>query len=443
VTLIPEIEAPGHALVISQWKPELGLDDLSMLNISYPETIPNMRSIWNTFLPWFQSKVVHIGADEYDPSLVGEYTRFVNLLNQFIGQKSGKSVRIWGTFTPQEGANVSTDVSIQHWTMGADNPYFDYIQRGYEVLNSADAFYVVGGWSEGYPQVLNKTTVFHGNPANGGPFAPNIFDIRNASNNPARDNPMILGQAAAFWNDNGPNATTVIEAYYALRDVLPALGDKQWGGNVTANEYDTIFDDLHTVIPGQNLDQSIPSKSDTILHYRFDAMDKSSSVVRDFSGNGYDGIVRGCQVINSSIHFADGCYLETPLASKGRNYTLSFWVKPTSTKPGTLFDGPESVLMDGNGAISNITLVSGGNPYSLNYSLPRDEWTHVKLVGRGDSTLLAVTNEKSETETMEFLTYFGTLFLVWVPVSVVAPLARIGEGFTGFVRDIVLHASAA
>lgn len=36
VTVIPEIEAPGHALVIAQWKPQLGLkDDLSLLNISY------------------------------------------------------------------------------------------------------------------------------------------------------------------------------------------------------------------------------------------------------------------------------------------------------------------------------------------------------------------------------------------------------------------------
>lgn len=71
VTIIPEIEAPGHALVITQWKPELGLtDDLSLLNISNPDTIPTMQTIWKTFLPWFHSKVVHIGADEYvDASL--------------------------------------------------------------------------------------------------------------------------------------------------------------------------------------------------------------------------------------------------------------------------------------------------------------------------------------------------------------------------------------
>lgn len=45
VTIIPENKAPGHALVIVQWKPQLGLEDLSMLNISHPETIPTLETI--------------------------------------------------------------------------------------------------------------------------------------------------------------------------------------------------------------------------------------------------------------------------------------------------------------------------------------------------------------------------------------------------------------
>lgn len=62
VTIIPEIEAPGHALVISQWKPELAIDSsIDLLNISYPDTIPTMKTIWKTILPWCHSKVVHIG----------------------------------------------------------------------------------------------------------------------------------------------------------------------------------------------------------------------------------------------------------------------------------------------------------------------------------------------------------------------------------------------
>lgn len=75
VTLVPEIEAPGHALVFTQWKPELALEGQNdLLNITYPDTIPQMESIWSTFLPWFNSKVVHIGADEYvDTALSDKY----------------------------------------------------------------------------------------------------------------------------------------------------------------------------------------------------------------------------------------------------------------------------------------------------------------------------------------------------------------------------------
>lgn len=74
VTIVPELEMPGHALVISQWKPELGIrTDISLLNISNPDTIPTVETIWKTFLPWFHTKTVHIGADEYvDESLTKE-----------------------------------------------------------------------------------------------------------------------------------------------------------------------------------------------------------------------------------------------------------------------------------------------------------------------------------------------------------------------------------
>lgn len=115
VTIIPEIEAPGHALPIVQWKPELGLSpDLSLLNISHPDTIPTMKTIWSTFLGWFDSKTVHIGADEYTGE-VGDYNYFVNEMAEFLRKNGSKTVRIWGTFPPKpDYDNISKDVTIQH-----------------------------------------------------------------------------------------------------------------------------------------------------------------------------------------------------------------------------------------------------------------------------------------------------------------------------------------
>lgn len=188
--------------MIAQWKPELALDeDASLLNIRYhtfaicfmqsssfpdshPDTIPTMKTIWQTFLPWFHSKTVHIGADEYDSSLADDYITFVNTMSDFI-QESGRDIRIWGTYEPGT-IDISRNITIQHWAQWERNPYWFFMKNGYKVLNSDDSFYIVGKWSGSYPQELNLTRIFNGNPA-GGAWAPYVLDVNNVTNNAPRD----------------------------------------------------------------------------------------------------------------------------------------------------------------------------------------------------------------------------------------------------------------
>ncbi len=54
-----------------------------------------------------------------------------------------------------------------------------------------------------------------------------------------------------------------------IRNGLPALADKQWGGRLTLEQYNSVFPALHAAIPSQNLDRSIPSATSTILSYDF------------------------------------------------------------------------------------------------------------------------------------------------------------------------------
>ncbi|KAJ7043854.1 beta-hexosaminidase [Mycena alexandri] len=440
VTIIPELEAPGHALVIAQWRPELGLADLSLLNISHPETIPTMKAIWTTFLPWFHSKTVHIGADEYDSSLAQDYILFVNTLSSFIGSSSGKDIRIWGTNEPSNTSTVSRNITVQHWEFFEDNP-FDLIKQNYSVLNSDDSFYIVGKWSGSYPQQLNITRIFEGNPA-GGAWAPNIFDTNNATNNPPRDDPGVVGHIAAQWNDYGPNATVVTEAYYSWREGLPALADKQWGGVLTRPQYDTIFDTLHSIIPGQNLDRAIASKTDVILRYDFTTA--SGGTITDSSGNGYDGTCVACCVSNGVVSLSSpNSRLTTPLSSKGRNYTLTFSINPSSQAPigASILSGPESSLVLGNGTVQNLALISANQAYVLNYTLPRDTWTDVALIGRGNATFLRAGGHPE----MQFLAVLGINgdSFEWQPIAVEAPLAQIGgNGFVGGISNFQLLASA-
>jgi hexosaminidase len=250
------------------------------------------------------------------------------------------------------------------------------------------------------------TRIFHGAP-DGGPTAPYIFDGTNATNNPPRDSPYVLGQLPALWNDFGLNSSSVLEASYALRLGLPALGDKQWGGDLLEEEYYSIFETLHASIPAQNLDRIIPSKTETIFSYHFTNAQK----VTDKSGNGYDGTISGaCSVKSSVLTLKSGCAVDTPLTSKGRNYTLSFSIRPTSSTPGTLFSGSDSSLLAGNGSITNVMLITGGEAYVLNYTLPVGVWTDVKLIGINNATYLSVTPLNSTVETVyEFTITIGDL----------------------------------
>jgi hexosaminidase len=434
VTIVPEIEAPGHALVITQWKPEIALEgDQSYLDLDNPETLPAVQSIWDAALPWIHSKTVHLGADEYSSDHIDKYNEFVTKLSAHIQEVSGKSSRIWGTFPPKANyTNIPTDVTVQHWAAFADNALFDYIKNNYSVVNSDDGFYIVNKYSGSYPQVLNFDRVFHGNPADKSQFAPYIFDGANSTNNADPSEPRVIGHEAAIWNDFGPTATVVSETYAALRRGLPALGDKQWGGDITEDEYNAIFEMLHSSVPAQNLDLAIESQSPTILHYDFGSLDGER--VKDQSGNDYHGKNHGCKIENSTMIFDGTCYLSTPLDIKGQNYTLAFQVQSDgNATSGSLFSNDVYALTTQNGIV---TFMAEGTPYPLNYTLPEGLWTYLELSGEGGHTYLKVGNGTQ----YEFTTTFdvsGT-GIETKEIAIPVPLSEIGKGFQGSMRDIVL-----
>ncbi|KAL5402938.1 hypothetical protein PMIN03_010270 [Paraphaeosphaeria minitans] len=437
VTILPEIEAPGHSLPFVQWKPELGLeDDLSLLNISHPETIPTMKTVWSTFLPWFHTKTVHIGADEYT-SEVNDYNIFVNSMADHIHNEANKSIRIWGTFPPNYTdpgyINIYKNVSVQHWEFFEDNPLYDYILNNYTILNSDDTYYVVNKWSGSYPPQVNVSATFIGNPnTGGGLWYPYVFDAHNSSNNPTRDEPLVLGEIAPLWNDYGPNATVYSETFYAWRRGIPALADKQWGGNLAANEFDAILEELRTYIPGQNLERPIPSVTSTILDYSFDEGYPTGSAVSDRSGNGYDGN-SDCSRTEKGSLLVKECTLTTPLLSKGRDYTLTLSFLLSSlgnTTDAMLISGLDSTLM----LTPSITLFQGGNHYRLNSTLALNQRLDLSIIGRGNQTFARINNGTEE----EFLTKMGINGerFEWGPMAIEAPVNKVGGENAGWRGEI-------
>lgn len=351
-----------------------------------------------------------------------------------------------------------------------DNPLYDYIKNNYTVVNSDDTFYVVNKntWSGGYPYKVNTVKTFTGNPANNGPWYPHIFDTKNSTNNPERSNKFILGAVAPLWNDFGANASVYSEAYYAWREGIPALADKQWGGDLTQEEFTEVFPILRPRIPGQNLERSIPSKTSTILYYDRDSWIQNQHhpnqnivsnhgpriPVTDKSPNSYDATTNCTLTPRNTLEMTPSCTLKTPLLSKGRNYTLSLrlYISQISSHDVTILSGKDSSLK----LTPNITLLASGNHYRLNSTVPTNTWVDLRVIGRGDHTYASVretsledpfpgvSSLEIEEEFQAILGINGESF-VWTPVAIEAPISQVGGsegGWTGEFSGLVLSSEA-
>ncbi|KAI0694432.1 glycoside hydrolase [Cytidiella melzeri] len=411
ITLVPEIDTPGHSLVINQWKPQLmetGTPD--HLNLSHPETIPTIKSIWDEFLPWFTSPEVSIGADEYDANLANDYIAFVNDMSNYVKQQSGKSIRIWGTNEPSDTSQVSTDVTIQHWDFPGDDIPLQLMAKGYKVINSEQAFlYLDGKTSDGgqFPQELDQDLIWTGAPDGKG-WSPNIFTSDDPYNNTTIDNPMLRGSIMALWNDWGNNATTALEIYYQLARSLAVFGEKTWSGSeargsgLTRAQFDDVYPLLNAAAPGQNLNRVVKPVDGRVVY-------AYSSVKNGFN---------------------------TGVDSVGPPYTLTFSVKPSSIYPniGLLLSGIDSKLH-----VSSLTFEATGQLYSLNYTLPQDDWTKVAIHATREYTYAVINGDATGKR------YWLTIMDIWGEymlagnMSFAAPAQVIGSaGFSGTVKDVSL-----
>jgi hexosaminidase len=237
VTVIPEIEAPGHALAITKWKPELALVKRDLLNLTHPDAVPTVKAIWAEFLPWFQTKEVHIGADEYDPELADDYINFVNAMAEFIKTTSAKRIRIWGTYEPSKKFSINKDVIVQHWQYGQSDPV--QLQReDYHFINSEDWWAYMSLKNDHspilparYPQFYNITRTINFANVPGWQWDPALYNPVNATQQLELGTSGNKGAILAAWSDNGPDATTQLEAYYAMREGIPVMAARAWSGS--------------------------------------------------------------------------------------------------------------------------------------------------------------------------------------------------------------------
>ncbi|KAF5613587.1 beta-n-acetylhexosaminidase [Fusarium subglutinans] len=338
VTVIPEIEAPGHSLYLTKWKPELALAKKDLLNLTHPDTLPTVQSIWEEFLPWFKTKEVHIGADEYDTELADDYITFVNKMSRFINSTANKRSRIWGTHEPSKrNQTIDKNVIIQHWQYGQSDPV-QLVKDGYDVINSQDWWAYTSLKNDHmpilparYPQFFNESRVFNFADKEKWQWTPADFNPVNASLQLKSDEERLRGATLAAWNDNGPAASTQLEAYYSMRRGIAVVGGRAWSGSrgpkLVEETSDSSIDFYSPRAPDQNLDR-----------------------VLSLGGNG--------TLLSWTRSDSDGKKVHLGHGSKGMNYTLTLSI----TGPFTL-SGPDNILSLDKGG--NMVFTADGWEYPL------------------------------------------------------------------------------
>lgn len=345
VTVIPEIEAPGHSLYLTKWKPELALAKKDLLNLTHPDTLPTVQSIWKEFLPWFKTKEVHIGADEYDAELADDYITFVNKMSRFINSTSDKRSRIWGTHEPSKrNQTIDKDVVIQHWQYGQSDPV-QLAKDGYDVINSEDWWAYTSLKNDHmpilparYPQFFNENRVFEFADEDDWQWTPADFNPFNTTMQLEDNESRLRGATLAAWNDNGPDASTQLEAYYSMRRGIAVVGARAWSGSrgpkLLEETTDTSIDFYSPRAPGQNLDRVLSLS------------DKST-------------------LLSWSRSNSDGKQVTLGHGSKGMNYTLSLSV----SGPFTVSGPDNSLSLDKSG---NLIFEADGWEYPLRQVSTKD-----------------------------------------------------------------------
>lgn len=206
VTLVPELDVPGHALSLVRVRPDLmykgsvgkkhDCERAAMLDLNNPETFGFVSSIFDEYIDddVFSGDIVHIGTDEYYGDSES-YRRFADQMLKHIRAK-GKTPRLWGSLSQKRGTTPVTSEGVQMhiWSMGWQNPR-EAIKAGYDIINILDSYtYVVPngkGNIGAYGDDIDTKFLYER-------WTPALF--HNQSVDPA--DPKLLGGAWAMWNDN-------------------------------------------------------------------------------------------------------------------------------------------------------------------------------------------------------------------------------------------------
>lgn len=231
VQITPEFDAPAHALAFTNYHPDLkgkglGADTLDLRN---PKTQPFIDQVWKTFIPWFTSPEVHIGADEYNGG-DGSAPLFKKYIEDTAAsvQAQGKKVRMWGSLnTVKNYDGIPRNIVMNIWSLGYQDPV-KAVDAGFDIINTEDAYLYIVPFAGYYYQYLDSSWLYTS-------WKPNVFGKKVIPAN----SPQLLGGMFCVWNDKGNYPYTFEDVFDLIKPSTPVIGDVLWADHpADAPSYD-------------------------------------------------------------------------------------------------------------------------------------------------------------------------------------------------------------
>ncbi|MGA5868668.1 beta-N-acetylhexosaminidase [Streptomyces cinereoruber] len=261
VTVVPEIDSPGHLGAVIAAHPDLQLRSATgraprgAVDIANPESAKIVDDLLREYAQLFPGAYWHLGADEYvalmakDPEATypklaraakakyGPSARVQDLATGWLNDRAavvrptGKTLKAWndGFFTGGV-VNAAKDLEVEYWTgkeIGARSPV-SYLSQGRKMVNLNDEYlYYVLGEPNDFTYPTGRRIYEQWTP----------LVVRGTGPVPAKYDPQILGARFAVWCDLA-NSQTPAQVAAGIRLPLAALSQKVWNPTKPTESWD-------------------------------------------------------------------------------------------------------------------------------------------------------------------------------------------------------------
>lgn len=236
VTVIPEIDAPAHALCFDRafglGSVEHGKDHLDLVN-KLDECVKTMTEVLAEYLtgpdPVFANHYCHIGTDEYSRAAAEQFRSYTDQMIKAV-EKMGGKVCMWGSLTHAKGktpVKASKDIIVDIWSKDYYRPQ-EALDAGYSVVSVPDSLVYIVPKAGYYYNYLNLQHLYNN-------WEPNEF-VQGFKIDP--NHPQLMGGKFAIWHDLCDKSCDEQGSWDRVFPAIQTLGQKFWSGKVEGESWE-------------------------------------------------------------------------------------------------------------------------------------------------------------------------------------------------------------